>query len=113
MRRVRLTGNLYRPIVPAGAARITRGTRWGNPFPVAIYGRDRALDLYRGWLGGDQAAIDEVRTAGCRLRLYGPALLTAARTDLAGSDLACWCPLDEPCHGDILLTAVTTHTEGP
>jgi Domain of unknown function (DUF4326) len=23
--------------------------------------------------------------------------------DLAGRDLACWCPLDQPCHADVLL----------
>ena len=25
------------------------------------------------------------------------------RRALAGRDLACWCPLDEPCHADVLL----------
>ena len=25
------------------------------------------------------------------------------RTFLAGKDLACWCPLDQPCHADVLL----------
>ncbi len=25
------------------------------------------------------------------------------RNELAGSDLACWCPLDQPCHADVLL----------
>ncbi|HEY8881900.1 MAG TPA: DUF4326 domain-containing protein [Dermatophilaceae bacterium] len=25
------------------------------------------------------------------------------RADLAGKDLACWCPLDQPCHADVLL----------
>jgi hypothetical protein len=25
------------------------------------------------------------------------------RAELAGHDLACWCPLDSPCHADILL----------
>lgn len=24
-------------------------------------------------------------------------------TPLAGHDLACWCPLDQPCHADVLL----------
>jgi hypothetical protein len=24
-------------------------------------------------------------------------------TPLAGRDLACWCPLDQPCHADVLL----------
>jgi hypothetical protein len=27
----------------------------------------------------------------------------AARRELAGKDLACWCPLDQPCHADVLL----------
>ena len=25
------------------------------------------------------------------------------RNELAGSDLACWCPLGQPCHADVLL----------
>jgi hypothetical protein len=25
------------------------------------------------------------------------------RTELAGKDLACWCPLDALCHADVLL----------
>lgn len=25
------------------------------------------------------------------------------RNELAGSDLACWCPLDQPCHAGVLL----------
>jgi hypothetical protein len=25
------------------------------------------------------------------------------RRDLADKDLACWCPLDQPCHADVLL----------
>ena len=24
-------------------------------------------------------------------------------TELRGKDLACWCPLDQPCHADVLL----------
>ena len=23
--------------------------------------------------------------------------------DIRGHDLACWCPLDQPCHADVLL----------
>lgn len=25
------------------------------------------------------------------------------RAELAGKNLACWCPLDQPCHADVLL----------
>ena len=28
------------------------------------------------------------------------------RAELAGHDLACWCPLDGPCHADVLLDLV-------
>jgi hypothetical protein len=28
---------------------------------------------------------------------------TVVRDELAGKDLACWCPLDQPCHADVLL----------
>jgi hypothetical protein len=29
--------------------------------------------------------------------------LATVRAELAGHDLACWCPLDSPCHADVLL----------
>jgi hypothetical protein len=42
--------------------------------------------------------------------LYVPALpdtyfgrLVASIPDLRGKNLACWCPLDAPCHADVLL----------
>lgn len=32
-------------------------------------------------------------------------ILTILRSvdELRGKDLACWCPLDQPCHADALL----------
>jgi hypothetical protein len=70
---------------PAGAVVVVRPTRWGNPFPVAGYGRAEAVRLYREWLAGQ------------------PGLLAAARSELAGRDLACWCRPGEECHADVLL----------
>lgn len=32
-----------------------------------------------------------------------PPSITRIRHDLAGRNLACWCRLGEPCHGDVLL----------
>ncbi len=29
--------------------------------------------------------------------------LEEIRAELRGKDLACWCPLDGPCHADVLL----------
>jgi hypothetical protein len=35
-------------------------------------------------------------------RTEGPSL-AEIRRDLRGRDLACWCPLDQPRHADVLL----------
>jgi hypothetical protein len=29
--------------------------------------------------------------------------VTDVKRELRGRDLACYCPLDEPCHADVLL----------
>ena len=34
---------------------------------------------------------------------YNPDLLDRKLAELKGKNLACWCPLDQPCHADILL----------
>lgn len=33
------------------------------------------------------------------------------RKFLAGKDLCCWCPLDQPCHADVLLEIANQGTE--
>jgi hypothetical protein len=67
---------------------VARPSRWGNPFRVGVDG-DRAACVAayrRALLDGELAfAIADVQR------------------ELAGHDLACWCPLDEPCHADVLL----------
>jgi hypothetical protein len=68
---------------PPGAVIVDRTSRWGNKFKVADYGRQRALELYEQWL------------------LRQPQLLAQLPT-LRGRLLACYCQLDEPCHGDLL-----------
>jgi hypothetical protein len=32
---------------------------------------------------------------------------------LGGCDLACWCPLDQPCHADVLLELANPTTAAP
>jgi hypothetical protein len=71
---------------------IGRGSKWGNPYthlhgtsaPWIVDSREDAIRLYEEWL------------------LSQPDLVTAAKTELKGKVLGCYCkPLD--CHGDILL----------
>lgn len=81
--------------MPEGAVYVGRPSKWGNPYKVGGYlvaGRPcgpvtpaecayayRLLWLNAHW--GDVLGIAELR----------------------GRDLACWCPLDQPCHADVLL----------
>lgn len=71
--------------MPAGAVYVGRPTRWGNPYPVTEHGAVAAVARYRLMLSADVE------------------LLAAARSELAGWSLACWCPLGAPCHADVLL----------
>ena len=67
---------------------VARPSRWGNPFVVGRDGdRVACVALYRRALERGELSFtpDDVRR------------------QLAGRDLACWCPLDEPCHADVLL----------
>jgi hypothetical protein len=67
---------------------VARPGKWGNPFPVRVYGRNRAIARYRAWLAETMRAD------------------TAGRLDLAalrGKNLACWCKPGEACHADVLL----------
>lgn len=70
---------------------IGRPSKWGNPYshkpgmaPWIVDTREDAIRLYREWL------------------MSQPELLAAAKKELRGKVLGCWCkPLD--CHGDVLM----------
>jgi hypothetical protein len=72
--------------LPAGVVVVTRPTMWGNPHPLAL-GREEATRRYREDLLAGRLAVT----------------VDDARRELRGRDLACYCPLDEPCHADVLL----------
>ncbi|MFB6396808.1 DUF4326 domain-containing protein [Polymorphospora lycopeni] len=81
--------------MPANTVYVGRPGRWGNPFPAAEPtpdGRAEAVDRYRRWMAGR------------------PDLIAAARRELADRNLACWCPIGQPCHADILLAHLTGDT---
>jgi hypothetical protein len=72
--------------LPKDAVVVTRPTKWGNPHPLAL-GRPEAVRRYRRDLlaGRLEISAEDVRR------------------ELRGRDLACYCPLDAPCHADVLL----------
>jgi hypothetical protein len=86
---------------PEGAVVVARPSKWGNPWRVG----DHAMVEWP--MGAEvQTAREVVITPGIAVELYRWAFTPDAndiRAELAGRDLACWCPLDQPCHADVLL----------
>lgn len=73
---------------PAGTVVVARPSRWGNPFRVGIDGDAAAcVARYERALRAGELAVS----------------VADVRAALAGHDLACWCPLDGPCHADVLV----------
>lgn len=74
--------------MPENAVYVGRPTKWGNPYQVGRFGADTArdaVDQFRNFVIGNYSAFkDDIE-------------------ELRGKDLACWCPLNQPCHADVLL----------
>jgi hypothetical protein len=67
--------------MPPNTVKVDRSTKWGNPYVVGRDGdRAQCAELYRN-VKHSARDLDELR----------------------GKNLACWCPLDQPCHADVLL----------
>ena len=86
--------------MPPNTVKVDRSTKWGNPFVPGkkhpslrgrvVEDRHHAYRLYRAFA-----------TKNALLKI-------AARAELAGRNLACWCPLPEAggedcCHASVLL----------
>lgn len=105
---------------PEGVVVVSRPSRWGNPYRVERVGPVWNV-LHEG---RTLAACDSLRQARVEaVQLFerdlastlsgsdGHAAEDALRerlAALAGREVACWCPVGEPCHGDVLLTLANT-----
>lgn len=102
---------------------VDRRTKWGNPY--------RVTRRVRHFMGSyDVYAVHPEPSVGHRgytyrrendaleraLHLYRGDVMrriesgSLSISELAGRDLACWCPLDQPCHADVLL-AIANNSE--
>lgn len=74
--------------MPENTVYVGRGSRWGNPFSVERYGRERAVQMFREYIGHPNSPLGFEPEDIARLR---------------GQNLACWCREGECCHADVLL----------
>ena len=100
--------------MPLGAKSVARPSKWGNPFVIGMtYGASGPNGEWsRSVKITDRiVAVAEYQRAIERGHLhYFPFdFKDRARAELAGLDLACWCPLPGPgeidwCHAAVLLS---------
>ncbi|MBV8969151.1 MAG: DUF4326 domain-containing protein [Verrucomicrobia bacterium] len=76
---------------PLGGVCCDRSSRWGNPFDWQKLGRAEAVKRF-----------EEALRAG-RLKFS----IADIGRELSGKPLGCYCPLDQPCHVDVLLRCAT------
>jgi hypothetical protein len=90
--------------MPPNTVSVARPGRWGNPFKVGVDGDAKEC------IAKFVQQLLPYRHGGTMLE-YGisEASLHAIEFDLSGKNLACWCPLDQPCHADVLLELANTH----
>lgn len=90
---------------------VARPGPWGNPYRVVRVGKTTWHVQHGSWLQGTFHSRTGAEARGEAVRAFrlmiehdrAPWPLDMVRRELAGRDLACWCPLDQPCHADVLL----------
>jgi hypothetical protein len=86
--------------MPEGAVYVGRPTRFGNPCKVGMfhnYSAENAIRDFKAYIERDPM----VRSF--EISFGPPPSIAYIQEQLRGKDLACWCPLDHPCHADVLL----------
>jgi len=75
----------------------TRPGKWGNPFKVGEFPTETAQQAVEHFENGLKLALNGTITDGAFARM------AKELPELKGKNLACFCPLDKPCHCDVLL----------
>lgn len=84
--------------LPPNTRVVARPSKWGNPFKIGTH--TAIAEGINGWSGPTIRTVEEAVAA---YREWMSPHADLVRADLAGKNLACWCPLDKPCHADVLL----------
>jgi len=117
--------------MPEGALSVSRPSKYSNPFRVSplggtvyglpwfeareVWGRQPKREEYSLYISG---AGEGWSGAAEAVRLFRTLLTVRQRDEherlakwlapLVGHDLACWCPVGQPCHADVLLELAAT-----
>lgn len=87
--------------MPENTMKVDRSTKWGNPFVVGQDGTRAECVKFLGLLLAGNLCLTTKATPDAQIAYR--AMVIRDRAELRGKNLACWCPLDAPCHADVLL----------
>jgi hypothetical protein len=88
--------------LPAGAVFVGTPSKWSNPFRIGVmkaFVNDDDPDDLVVFTPRSPAEVIEA----FRWLVSQPRHAETIRAELAGKNLACWCPPDQPCSVDVLL----------
>lgn len=112
---------------PENTVVVARPSIWGNPFTIESFKQVRGgrrefsvavMGGIRSHIQGEgyarRIAVEEYRQWLAKPRPLNPyfhhwkqiekhSAILDRIGELAGKNLACWCPLDHPCHADVLI----------
>ena len=92
------------------AVNVARPSKWGNPVtkedfelvngvmrasgmkPISGTWQEHAVKCFDAWIGGEIPEMGE------------PPTVEAIKGQLRGKNLACWCPVGDLCHADVLIS---------
>ena len=83
--------------MPEGAVYVGRPSKWGNPYSVS--GETTAADAVEMF----RDMLNRAPQGDGQWGRKGETVFDTIRREVRGHDLACWCPLNQPCHADVLL----------
>ena len=98
--------------MPENTVYVGRPSRWGNPFRPSnkghatfwyVTGWGRRFGCERGEAEAHELAVALFRSVYEERERYPKKYGLPDPAELRGKNLACWCPLDQACHADVLL----------
>jgi len=94
--------------MPESTVYVGRPTQWGNPYRVGDTWDQSFVWHLPSWSEEFTTNGETRLSAGLAKELFEEwagrvTVVARVRQELHGKNLACWCPLDQPCHADVLL----------
>ncbi len=88
--------------MPENTVSVTRPGKWGNPFVVdpkwlPFNTAEKCVEAFRKHL------MDFGMSLSTKGGIRKAVTVEDIKRELRGKNLACFCPLDQPCHADVLL----------